>query len=407
VVDVHGVGSEKLEFSPMDWPDWRNGDDEYSRKGHRGGVFGAAIFLFFLISPVLEAFQHSHTTGFRVVLVADVVAYAVCYPVVLWFGPRSSHASRVLMVAGMFALGTAITVIQGDLDSLVFLSYAIASALMLLPLRWGRIIGLVVAATLVVLELAIRGSVTWDNIWTLALLTLGMSSFFQLLNTIGMLRAARRDVAELAIAEERARMARDLHDVLGHSLTTITLKTGLARRMLESGAERERAIPELQEVELLSRQALTEIRSTLSGYRKASLAAELVGARMVLQSAEITADLPRAIDDVRADLQEPFAYVLREGITNVIRHSGANRCEVRLGENWLQITDNGTGPRQDDGGKGHGGKGHGLAGLAERLRNVGGELDAAPLAKGGFRVLASVALEPARPEPETEAAEVR
>jgi two-component system sensor histidine kinase DesK len=235
-----------------------------------------------------------------------------------------------------------------------------------------------------------------------------MSSFFQLLNTIGMLRAARRDVAQLAVAEERARMARDLHDVLGHSLTTITLKTGLARRMLESGAERERAIPELQEVELLSRQALTEIRSTISGYRKASLAAELVGARMALQSAEITADLPRAIDDVHADLQEPFAYVLREGVTNVIRHSGAGRCEVRLGRNWLRITDNGTGP--PDGGNSNG---HGLAGLAERLRKVGGTLDAAPLAKGGFQVLASVpaeaeSSEPPEPlEPQSQAAEVR
>jgi two-component system sensor histidine kinase DesK len=198
------------------------------------------------------------------------------------------------------------------------------------------------------------------------------------------LRAARDEIATLAVAEERARMARDLHDVLGHSLTTITVKAGLARRILESSGDGDRAITELRDVEHLSRTALVEVRSTVSGYRKASLPAELVGARVALQAAEITADLPHAVDNVPAELQEPFAYVLREGVTNVIRHSGAQRCEVRLGQSWIEIRDDGIGAHGDSS------AGHGLAGLAERLEQVGGSLSVGPAPTGGFLVRASV-----------------
>lgn len=178
-------------------------------------------------------------------------------------------------------------------------------------------------------------------------------------------------------------MARDLHDVLGHSLTTITVKAGLARRILESSGDRDQAVAELRDVEHLSRTALSEVRSTVSGYRKASLPAELVGARAALAAAEITADLPHAVDNVPAELQEPFAYVLREGVTNVIRHSNAQRCEVRLGESWIEVRDDGTSP-------GESGSGHGLSGLSERLAKVGGSLSAGPGPSGGFVVRASV-----------------
>lgn len=385
--------SEELEANSSQWPEWLNGRPEHARRSARNGVFGAAIFLFFLVSPVSEAFSQPHSPVYRGLMLADVLTYGVSYPLVLWFGASAPHRLRIVLVAWMFLLGSGISVIARDAEQLVFLTYAIVTALMLLPLRWGRIIGLATAGAQVVAELLTTGTVRWDNVWTLALLTIGMSSFFHLLNTIALLRAARQDVAELAVAEERSRLARDLHDVLGHSLTTITLKTGLARRLLESGADRDRAIVEVSEAEQLSRQALAEIRATISGYRKPSLAAETVGARAALQAAEISADLPRAVDNVHADLQEPFAYVLREGITNVIRHSGASRCTVRLGPSWLEIRDDGSGMSNmsdistvETSATG----GHGLSGLAERLRAVGGRIESGSLANGGFRLRASV-----------------
>ena len=116
-------------------------------------------------------------------------------------------------------------------------------------------------------------------------------------------------------------MARDLHDVLGHSLTTITVKAGLARRLLEAG-EQGRAADEVADVERLGRQALSDVRATVAANRVASLPRELAGAAEALRAAGIAADLPHAVDDVPADRQEVFAYVVREGVTNTIRHSG-------------------------------------------------------------------------------------
>jgi two-component system sensor histidine kinase DesK len=283
------------------------------------------------------------------------------------------------------ALGAGIAVITGDPTELTFMTFAIALSLMLLPMVWSWSFGLLVAAVQIVLEQALLGVVPWGNTSTLVLVTVGLGTFYRLINTTVQLRMAREEVRHLAVADERARLARDLHDVLGHSLTTITVKSGLARRVLESGADREQAVSEVREVEELARRALAEIRSTVSGYRKASLAAELVGARQALAAAGITADLPHAVDDVAAPLREPFAYVLREAVTNVIRHSGASRCEVRLGQSWIEVRDDGTGKVStvEDG---HGGSG--LNGLSERLAGVGAGLRAESMPGGGFLVRA-------------------
>jgi two-component system sensor histidine kinase DesK len=243
---------------------------------------------------------------------------------------------------------------------------------------------LAVTTTLLVGTGIVDGSPDLNSASILVVLTIALFGTRQVILSNSELRAARDEIATLAVAEERPRMARDLHDLLGHSLTTITVKAGLTRRILESSGDGDKAIAELRDVERLSRTALSEVRSTVSGHRKASLAAELVGARAALQAAEITADLPHAVDDVPAELQEPFAYVLREGVTNVIRHSGATRCEVRLGRSWIEIRDDGSGAHGD------GTSGHGLAGLRERLAAVGGELDAGPAPDGGFVVRASV-----------------
>jgi two-component system sensor histidine kinase DesK len=110
--------------------------------------------------------------------------------------------------------------------------------------------------------------------------------------------------------------------VLGHSLT---------RRLLDRGEPPDGVLAEIRDTEELSRRALADIRATVSGERRMSLAAELVAARAALRAAGIEADLPSAVDDVAGPPEEPLAYVLREGVTNVIRHSGARRCTVRIG----------------------------------------------------------------------------
>jgi two-component system sensor histidine kinase DesK len=223
---------------------------------------------------------------------------------------------------------------------------------------------------------------------------MAMFAFGGLIRTVRELRSAQGKMARLAVAEERSRLARDLHDVLGHSLTTITVKAGLARRVLETSADRERAIAEVRDVEELARQAMTDVRATVSGYRTASLPAELVGARAALSASGIAAELPRAVDNVTAALQETFAYVLREGVTNVIRHSNASRCEVRLGDTWLEVRDNGRSAAEQVTSSRQSGGGHGLSGLAERVAAVDGTLEAGPLPEGGFMLRVSVQTPP-------------
>jgi two-component system sensor histidine kinase DesK len=196
-----------------------------------------------------------------------------------------------------------------------------------------------------------------------------MWGFFHIVRSHRELTAARAEVARLAAENERSRIARDLHDLLGHSLTTITVKAGLARRL--APRDPERAASEIGEVEDLARSALTDVRAAVSGYRELTLAGELAGAREVLRAAGIEAQAPGAVEVADPAHAELFGWVLREGVTNVVRHSGAHSCTIAIGPTWLEIEDDGrgTGPRA-------GTDGSGLAGLRERGAAAGGTIRA-------------------------------
>jgi two-component system sensor histidine kinase DesK len=197
------------------------------------------------------------------------------------------------------------------------------------------------------------------------------------------LTAARKDFAELAVQEERNRFARDLHDILGHSLTVITVKAELAGRLIDANPSR--AAAEVADVEQLARAALADVRAAVAGYRELSLAGELVAARTALQAAEVRADLPTVVDEVPEENRELFAWVVREGVTNVVRHSGAQRCTIRLGPSLIEVIDDGKGPTPDGGASGHG-----LVGLRERANKVGASLQVGQAADGGFRLAVRV-----------------
>jgi two-component system sensor histidine kinase DesK len=194
------------------------------------------------------------------------------------------------------------------------------------------------------------------------------------------LREARAEIARLATEGERNRIARDLHDLLGHSLTAITVKAGLAHRLASSDPARSRQ--EIGEVEKLSRQALAEVRAAVSTYRNVTLAAELARGRELLRASGVVADLPTATDMVDAAHQEVLAWAVREGLTNVARHARATRCTVLLSASEVEIRDDGVG--------GAAGDGHGLAGLRERVAAAGGSVEAGPLQPCGWRLHVSL-----------------
>jgi two-component system, NarL family, sensor histidine kinase DesK len=189
------------------------------------------------------------------------------------------------------------------------------------------------------------------------------------------LRDAQATIASLAAAEERARLARDLHDVLGHSLTVVAVKSELAGRLVERDPKR--AIAEIADIEGLARTALTDLRAAVSSYREMNLDAELTAARTALDAAGILSHLPTDATAVNDDLRPLFGWVLREGVTNVIRHSHASECWVDLKPTSLSVRDDGLGVPGD-------GTGNGLRGLRERAHESGAKLTTAHDESGGF-----------------------
>jgi two-component system, NarL family, sensor histidine kinase DesK len=191
---------------------------------------------------------------------------------------------------------------------------------------------------------------------------------------------ARAELARLAAENERFRIARDLHDLLGHSLTTITVKAGLACRL--GTADRDRALQEMADVEAIARRLLTDVRAAVANYRDVTLTGELATGRELLRAAGIAADLPRAVDVVDPAHQELFGWAVREGLTNIVRHAHASSCAVRLSATCVEIVDDGVGMAAPPG--------NGLSGLRERAAAAGGVVDAGPLEPHGWRLRVSL-----------------
>jgi two-component system, NarL family, sensor histidine kinase DesK len=207
------------------------------------------------------------------------------------------------------------------------------------------------------------------------------------------LMAARAEVARLAVADERARFARDLHDLLGHSLSVIALKAQLAQKRLPDDPET--AAADVADIEAVTRDALREVRQAVSGYHRPALDAELEGARTALGAAGIETTIDRPQVALPPDVEAVLAWTVREAATNVIRHSGARHSAIRvvpaLGEAVVEVVDDGCGD------PGENGSGHGLVGLEARVRDAGGRLEAGPREDGpGFRVRAVVPVESGR-----------
>ena len=194
------------------------------------------------------------------------------------------------------------------------------------------------------------------------------------------------ELGQLAVERERARIATDLHDILGHSLTVVTIKAELAQRLLDSDPERARS--ELRDLERLCRDALNDVRSTAHGVRGVSLATELATAREALAAANVQARLPVATDEVASPWRELFAWTIREAVTNLVRHSGATNCEIRLSPLRVEVLDDGNGVDGAPDGVDVPGGGQGLAGLRRRAEALGARLSAGNRSDApGFRVL--------------------
>ena len=185
---------------------------------------------------------------------------------------------------------------------------------------------------------------------------------------IQMSKNADKTQAKLEMVSERERIAHDVHDVLGHSLTVITLKADLARKLLH--ADPDRADAELEAIAQLSRSSLAEVRSTVTRLRIPDFSGEIQASERALQTASVTAKLPdaeRALSAVGVN-SSLFSWVLREAVTNIVRHSHAGFCEVRVSNTGLEILDNGVGVPAEYA------TGSGIKGMKSRVESAGGTL---------------------------------
>jgi two-component system, NarL family, sensor histidine kinase DesK len=383
--------------------------------GSRVGWLFAAIWLIYLAYPVSAMFDGTHRGGEIVGVLTLVAVFSAAYIGLAVRNRTLTYAAsrtvldlpRATFLGVMVAIAAVTPIVSTNswIVLWVYISSACGSTLPMCKHNYAFFGGIAATALMVVEAVAVGTDI---GLWSTVLLP----SLFSGLGTIGVrrmqqliaeLRQARDEVKHLAASEERLRLARDLHDLAGHSMATITLKAELARRLVKldpDGAEKQ-----VTDIEQVSRQALADIREAVSGYRRPTLAVETASARTALEAAGIAFDLDPAlaagarIPGLDPEAEAALAWCLREAVTNVVRHSGATRCSLRLIEARIDGDSTLTLEVTDDGDGGDGGAaacshapvwGNGLTGLRERLAPFEATLRAAPVSPRGFKLTATL-----------------
>lgn len=373
--------------------------ETYSGRQRTGGMLRviALASLALLVLPLFTAFQ-SHPPLMVVLSTLGLLTASIGVYVWLLFQvipPRvSSACSHTKGALGAFAL-LAITMNVAFPDDLrwgwLFYYLAVAAGFTF-PFRRGLLAvgGSVVLtlATLLVMHPTFAADVQQylvpvvvSGVAEMLLLGGGAVGARHLMETTEALHRAREELARLAVEQERQRFSRDLHDLLGQSLSLIAVKSELIRRLLPERAER--ATDQAREIEQVARSVLQEVREAVRGYRQPTLATEVAGARVALEAANITLRVEKSMRLLPAPMEAMLSWAVREGITNVLRHSQAQHCTLRLQQTeeaaWVEVSDDGVG-------KAEGAAGTGLAGLRERAASIGGVVEADTRPEGGFRL---------------------
>lgn len=341
-----------------------------SSKKSGSAIIWLAYSFFFFIEPVVSP---SRFMWFFTILI-----FAIFVPVFFTYIYTESEDTRRGMILSTFMLGIIAFPFNGGAST--FFIYTAAY----IPFSFPSIR---LALSLMGVEVAAIGietyahhllhphDVFWPNalIAVLLLLIVGGSNIFfaEQRRAECKLREAQDENVALAAVAERERIARDLHDVLGHTLSLIVLKAELAGRLIERDPAR--AASEIGEVERTARTALAEVREAIGGYRARGLTAEIEAARKTLDAAGVllTCDtMPATNTGLRANEETVLALALREAVTNIVRHAKATQCTLRFaledGQHRLVVEDNGEHLQQREG--------NGLRGMRERVEALGGHL---------------------------------
>jgi two-component system sensor histidine kinase DesK len=356
---------------------------------------GAAGVAVLLVLPLVVDIIESGSLARIGLLIAVLIAAATPFPAAET-RPRQAPWLAALAIAVLAAAAVVSTIEYGGAWFNVWLILAIVSGHLVgaglistAAGMWG-----VFAVTAVAGFVVGTGSPMEEQAWSVVLTVVlsGVSSIVlvRLLGTIEQLGATRRALADQAVLAERDRFSRDLHDLLGHSLSLVVVKAEVVRRLV--GSDPAAAAEHARDIETIGRRALAEVREAVTGIRRTTMAAELARATTALNDAGIDAEVAAAPTLLPEPVDEAFAWVVREGATNAIRHSGARRCtvSVEVGDDRARLAIIDDGP----GGTSRLTEGNGLAGLRSRLAEVDGEL-LVTRDTDGFGLTASVPLEAA------------
>lgn len=346
----------------------------------RWGWLLAAIWLVFLVFPAAAVIEATTgQPGRRALLLALFILFAVVYVWGFIRGQTSLYCGwdttgRLIVFGTFITMAAIMAIIMAAIgpEALGMSPFLASLAAFSFPDPWPTP-GVVAVVLGTAGGLWAAGVLT--QVWPFVILP-ALIGFFGLLLRRMTLSDERRQVLHrsLAVSAERDRVARDVHDVLGHSLTVVSLKADLAERLVDIDPKRAKA--ELADIRSLTRQSLAEIRATVAGLRVARLSDERASAATALHDAGIEADLPEDGDVVDPAHRITIAWVLREAVTNVIRHSGARRVEVTWGPTWLEVADDGRGLRGRK-------EGTGLTGVRERVGQAGGRMELGDGIDGG------------------------
>ncbi|WP_378029813.1 sensor histidine kinase [Actinoplanes sp. GCM10030250] len=348
------------------------------------------LWLWFLL-PAAAAIGNGQVRP-TVPAAAGLVVFAVLYialvavPVAsLPVRPVVHHAG--LVVLALLGAGLAAVYAGGPEGWLILLLYVCsAGAVGLTRTAWA--FGWVAGSTGAVLVIGAAHRLPAGDTVQAALITLLAGAmtlaFTRFVRLVEELRRTQRELARTVVERERLRFAKDLHDLLGHTLSLVVVKAEVVRRLTPTDPDR--AAAEAADIERIGRTALAEVREAVTGYREHTFDRELDNARAVLADVGIAVSVQETGSDLDLEAGDAFRWVLREGVTNVLRHSRARRCDITVsvddGESVLTVRDDGVGGRPEPG--------NGLRGLSERLEQAGGTLEVGPARGGGMLLTARV-----------------
>ena len=363
------------------------------------------LWLPFIIPAFVSLFQAHFTIPRLIAILIGSTLFLAIYLLASWHRaqslvatsslPRHPGASTWLTIVVLTVLSLVLVLLGGSAWLGLFF-YTCGYVGGSLPVRWTILTAIVIA--LLATAIGWFTGIGWLNlvqtiVFIPAIIIITRVVMWSI-TTSWALDTARKEIARLAVETERLRIARDLHDLLGHNLSLIALKSELAKRLVNVAPER--AIVEISEVENVARTTLQEVREAVTAFRQPTLKSELSAAQEILAAAGIAYHFvgdDSMIDALPTAIEAVLSWTVREGVTNVIRHSRAHQCTIHVTRNakeiGIEVIDDGVGFTSVNSSDN---EGNGLRGLTERVETLGGQCKTFPREGGGFLLVVSVPL---------------